>query len=161
MPEIGPITHGRRAHAPGLGKLCRLHPTLVTQSLRSRRNMCFVFHFAAYSGSCTLQHIFSVLSKPTGITQEGANNCCFFFPFFLFFEFNTLTPHLLLRCLPPFLISRRVQPSLPSSTTTSTFIKSRSFSAFYFLLLSIASYARESEKSPLSPRFELVNWLLY
>ena len=55
------------------------------------------------------------LSRPTGVTQEGANTGAF--SFLVFFA-----PHLLLlRLLPALCIATRVQPSLPPSTMTSKF----------------------------------------
>ena len=77
-----------------------------------------VLHFAACSGDITLQRTFFRLSKLTGVTQEGANTRDFLFSLCFL-----CCPHLLLRCLPPFLFARRVQPSLPSSTMKSNVVR--------------------------------------
>ena len=99
-----------------------------------------VLHFAAYSGHYTLQRFFFCPSKPTGVTQEGANTGPLSFPL-------SSMPRLLLRCLPPF-FCREKGPTVPSFVDNdrmkSNFCQlTRIFS---FLPLSTADY--ESEKKP-------------
>ena len=64
-----------------------------------------VLHFAAY-------FFYFSAPKPTEVAQDGENGG-------FFFSCMSLMPHLLLQCLPPYLIASRVQPSLPSSTVKS------------------------------------------
>ena len=102
--------------------VCVSFPSILVTvpPIKARRVLHFgSVHFAAY---------FLYPSKPTRVTQEGGEHWGFFLPFVF-----SLMCRLLLQCLPPFFIARRVSvvPSLVDHDVEFRFVNSRSFSAFH------------------------------